>query len=173
VSPYAASKKACEVLCHSHHHLHGNPITCLRFFTVYGPGQRPEMAIHLFTRRILAGEAIPVYGNGSTSRDYTFVSDIVSGVVAAMERADGYHIYNLGGSVTTTLAELIALLEEVLGRPAIIDRQPDQPGDVQRTWADISRAQAELGYDSRVPLRKGLEAFAEWYHRKRREGGLA
>ncbi len=173
VSPYAASKKACEVLCHAHHHLHGNPITCLRFFTVYGPGQRPEMAIHLFSRRILAGEPIPVYGDGSTSRDYTYVSDIVSGLVAALQRADGFQIYNLGGSVTTTLAELIALLEDQFGAKAIIDRRPEQPGDVPRTWADISRAKAELDYQPGVSLRQGIGEFAEWYQRERRDGRLA
>lgn len=173
VSPYAASKKAGEVLCHAHHHLHGNPITCLRFFTVYGPRQRPEMAIHLFSRKILAGEPIPVYGDGSTQRDYTFVDDIVDGIVAALDQINGYEIYNLGGSVTTTLAELIALLEAVLGRKAIIDRRKDQPGDVAKTWADTSKAKARFGYHCRVSLEQGLREFASWYLREREVGRLA
>lgn len=170
VSPYAASKKAGEVLCHTFHHLQGNPITCLRFFTVYGPGQRPEMAIHLFARRILAGESIPVFGDGSTSRDYTYVSDIVDGVLAGYERAAGYNIYNLGGSTPVTLAELIEELERVLERKAIIDRRPEQPGDVRRTWADLELARRELGYECRVELAEGLERFAAWYRQEHAAG---
>ncbi|MHC5065094.1 MAG: NAD-dependent epimerase/dehydratase family protein [Planctomycetota bacterium] len=170
VSPYAASKKAGEVLCHSHHHLHGNPVTCLRFFTVYGPGQRPEMAIHLFSRKILAGEPIQMFGDGSTSRDYTFVSDIVDGIVAALDRANGYRIYNLGGSTRTTLKELIQMLEAAFGTKAIIEQKPEQPGDVRRTYADIALAQEELGYDCRVSLEEGLRSFASWY-RQERDGG--
>lgn len=163
VSPYAASKKAGEVLCHSFHHLHGHPVTCLRLFTVYGPGQRPEMAIHKFCRLMLAGEPVPFFGNGETVRDYTYVDDIVSGVVAALDRAGGYHVYNLGGSETTTLARLVEMLEETLECRAVLDRQPDQPGDVVKTHADTSLAQRELGYRSEVTLAEGLRRFVSWY----------
>jgi UDP-glucuronate 4-epimerase len=133
VSPYAASKRAGELICSTFHHLTGVPTTCLRFFTVYGPGQRPEMAIHKFSRMIMAGEPLPFFGDGSSSRDYTFVSDIVDGIVAALAKADGFRIYNLGGSDTTTLAGLVQGLEAALGRTARLDSQPDQPGDVPIT----------------------------------------
>ena len=149
VSPYAASKRAGELLCSTFHHLTGIPVTCLRFFTVFGPGQRPEMAIHKFSRKVLAGEPLPFFGDGSTRRDYTFVSDIVDGVTAALGRdpgdADRYRIFNLGGAETTTLAELVQIIEKTLGKSAILDRQPEQPGDVPATFADVSRATAELG----------------------------
>jgi UDP-glucuronate 4-epimerase len=147
VSPYAASKKAGEVVCYAHHHLCGNPVTCLRFFTVYGPGQRPEMAIHKFARLLMAGQPIPMFGDGSTRRDYTFVADIVDGVLAALERADGYHVYNLGGSQTTELRTLIATMEEVFGRTARIEQLPEQPGDVRQTWADTTLVRRALGFE--------------------------
>lgn len=172
VSPYAASKKAGEVVCHAHHHLHGNAVTCLRFFTVYGPGQRPEMAIHKFARHLLAGEAIPFFGDGSTRRDYTFVDDIVDGVVAALQRADGYHVYNLGGSHTTDLATLVSTIESVFGRQAKLERLPEQQGDVRTTWADTTLAERDLGFTSRIGLREGIERFAEWYREERRAARL-
>lgn len=172
VSPYAASKKAGELLCHAFHVLSGAPVTCLRFFTVYGPRQRPEMAIHKFARKLLAGEPIPFFGDGSTRRDYTYVDDVVAGVLAALERAGGYKVYNLGGARTTTLAELVALLERTFGRTAVLDRRPEQPGDVPLTCADVSRARRELGYESRVPLEEGLRRFAEWYLAERAAGLL-
>ncbi len=172
VSPYAASKKAGEVLCHSHHHLYGNPITCLRFFTVYGPGQRPEMAIHLFSRKILNGEPIQLFGDGSTSRDYTFVSDIVDGLRSALSHAAGYRIYNLGGSANTSLSELIQMIEATLGKKAIIERRPEQPGDVRKTYADIELARTDLGYEPKVSLEDGLREFADWYSKERQEGHL-
>ena len=172
VSPYAASKKAGEVLCHVCHHLRGNPVTCLRFFTVYGPGQRPEMAIHLFARKIMAGEPLPFFGDGSTRRDYTYVDDIVAGVLAALDRAQGYRIYNLGGAATTTLQELVRLLEAALGKRAVLERRPEQPGDVQQTFADVSLAERELGYQSRVGVREGIGRFAAWYQQARGEGWL-
>ena len=173
ISPYAASKKAGEMVCYAFHHLNGHPLTCLRFFTVYGPGQRPEMAIHLFSRRIVGGESIPMFGDGGTSRDYTYVDDIVDGVVAAYERAEGFHVYNLGGAVTTTLAELVAGLERVFGRTADIERLPIQPGDVERTWADVSLAERDLGYRPRIGLADGLAEFATWYEAERAAGRLA
>lgn len=173
VSPYAASKKANEVQCHAFHHLHGNPVSCMRFFTVYGPGQRPEMAIHKFARHILAGLPIPFFGDGGSRRDYTYVDDIVTGLVAALERARGYEIYNLGGSATTSLAELVQMLEEVLDRKAVLERLPDQPGDVPQTFADIGKAERELGYRCTVPVREGLRRFAAWYRREREAGRVA
>ncbi len=173
VSPYAASKRAGELISSTFHSLTGLPVTCLRFFTVFGPGQRPEMAIHKFSRMILLGEPLPLFGDGSTRRDYTFVSDIVDGVVAALDRLDGYRIYNLGGADTTTLDELVAAIESAIGKSAVLDRQPDQPGDVPATFADTDRAAAELGYHRKVSLRDGLAQFAEWYLAEREAGRLA
>jgi len=170
ISPYAATKKAGELLGYTWHHLHGIRFVGLRFFTVYGPRQRPEMAIHKFAARILAGEPIPMFGDGSTSRDYTYIDDIVEGVVAALDRAHGtpgYRIYNLGGSETTTLAELVQHLERALGREATIQRLPEQPGDVPRTFADISRARDELGYAPRTPVERGIARFASWLRARR------
>ena len=170
VSPYAASKRAGELICYTCNHLTGIPVSCLRFFTVFGPGQRPEMAIHKFSRKIMNGEPIPFFGDGSTRRDYTFVSDIVDGILAALDRAEGYHIYNLGGSDTTTLTELVVAIEQVLCRTAIIDRRPEQPGDMLTTFADISLAQTELDYRRKVPLVAGLRRFANWYLAEREAG---
>ena len=162
VSPYAATKKAGELLSHTYHHIHGMDIVCLRFFTVYGPRQRPEMAIHLFSRLILDGKPLPVFGDGHSRRDYTYIDDIVDGVLRAMERSSGYRIYNLGESQTIELRELVAVLEEALGRKADIDWQPDQPGDVPRTWADVTRAREELGYAPCVDIREGVRRFVAW-----------
>lgn len=163
VSPYAASKKAGEVLCYTWHHLHGNPMTCLRFFTVYGPRQRPEMAIHKFARLITDGDSIPFFGDGNSRRDYTYVEDIAAGVRAAMDRDDGYAIYNLGGAATTSLSELVQHLESALDRTAVLNRQPDQPGDVPITYADVSLAEKELGYRCTTPLAEGVKKFCRWY----------
>jgi UDP-glucuronate 4-epimerase len=165
ISPYAATKKAGELLGYTYHHLHGARFIGLRFFTVYGPRQRPEMAIHLFARRILDGAPIRMHGDGSSSRDYTYIDDIVEGVVASIDRAattDGYRIYNLGNSATTTLAGLIGQLEAACGKAAVIEQAPDQPGDVPRTFADIARARAELGYDPRTPVEEGVPKFVAW-----------
>ena len=172
VSPYAASKKAGEVLCYTWHHLHQNPVTCLRFFTVYGPRQRPEMAIHKFARMITDGQPIPFFGDGGSQRDYTYVDDIVSGVRAAMDRDRGYDIFNLGGSATTSLTELVGNLERALQRPAVLDRQPDQPGDVPITYADVSRAAAHLGYRCSTPLADGVQKFCRWYVDEKEAGRL-
>lgn len=162
ISPYAATKKAGEVLCHAHHHLYGMTVACLRFFTVYGPRQRPEMAISKFARLLAAGEPIEQYGDGSSARDYTYVSDIVDGIEAALERASGYHVWNLGGSQTVTLAELVQKIAARLGVTPRITRLPMQPGDVERTWADITRAGRELGWAPRVGLDEGLDRFLRW-----------
>jgi len=172
ISPYAASKKAGEVQCYTWHHLRGNATTCLRFFTVYGPRQRPEMAIHQFARRITDGQAIPFFGDGSSRRDYTYVEDIVSGVVAAMGRTQGYAIYNLGGSATTTLTELVQHLERALGLPARLERLPDQAGDVPVTYADVSLAERELGYRCSTPIADGIDRFCAWYRAEKAAGRI-
>jgi UDP-glucuronate 4-epimerase len=173
VSPYAATKKAGELQCHAWHHLRGNPVACLRFFTVYGPRQRPEMAIHQFARHITDGTEIPFFGDGSSRRDYTYVDDIVTGITAAIRAAKPYAIYNLGGSATTTLAELVQQLERCLGRTARLRRLPDQPGDVPITYADIGLAGRELGYRCTTPLAQGVERFCAWYLREKHEGRVA
>jgi UDP-glucuronate 4-epimerase len=173
VSPYAASKKAGEVQCAAWHHLWGNPVTCLRFFTVYGPGQRPEMAIHQFSRRLLRGEPLPFFGDGTTRRDYTYIDDIVDGVLAAWQRADGYRVYNLGGSHTTSLNELVALLERAFGKQATLDRKPEQPGDVKQTYADVRLAERELGWKCKVGIEEGIARFARWYLAERAAGHVA
>lgn len=163
ISPYAASKLACEALGHVYHHLYGMDIVMLRFFTVYGPRQRPDLAIHKFARLIQAGQPIPVFGDGTSARDYTYVTDTVDGVIAATQQEFGYEIFNLGESQTVPLARLIALLEEALGKQAILDRQPAQPGDVPITYANIDKARARLGYAPRVPIEAGIPRFVEWF----------
>ncbi len=163
ISPYAASKLACEALGHVYHHVYGMDVVALRFFTVYGPRQRPDLAIHKFARLISDGKPIPVFGDGSTARDYTHVSDTVDGVMACTQKEFGFDIFNLGESQTVPLSYLIELLEKALGKKAIIDRQPVQPGDVPITCADISKAQAALGYRPRVKIEKGIPLFVEWF----------
>jgi len=167
VSPYAASKLACEALGHSWHHVYKMDVAMLRFFTVYGPRQRPDLAIHKFTRLIDAGRPIPVFGDGSTARDHTHIADILEGVVACTQREFGFEVFNLGESRTVKLAELIALIEQALGKPAIIDRQPLQPGDVPITFADISKAQAKLGYNPQVKVENGIPLFVDWFRKNR------
>lgn len=162
ISPYAATKKAGELICHTYHHLFGIAVTCLRFFTVYGPRQRPDLAIHKFARLIEQGKPIPVFGDGSMMRDYTHIDDIVAGIMAALERAKGYHIYNLGNSSPVSLAALIEALEAALGKKAIIDRLPTQAGDVERTYADISLAERELDFRPSTTLESGLCGFVSW-----------
>jgi len=162
ISPYAASKLACEALGHVYHHIYGLDIAMLRFFTVYGPRQRPDLAIHKFAKLISAGKPIPVFGDGSTARDYTYITDIVDGVMACTEREFGYDIFNLGESQTVTLSRLIELLEAALDRKAVIDRQPPQPGDMPITFADISKARAKLGYNPRVKIEEGIWLFVQW-----------
>ena len=163
ISPYAASKLACEALGHVYHHVYGFDVVMLRFFTVYGPRQRPDLAIHKFARLMDAGKPIPVFGNGSSARDYTYITDILDGVMACTQREFGYQIYNLGESQTVTLAHLIELLEAALGKKAVIDRQPAQPGDVPLTCADITKAQAELGYNPGVRIEQGIPLFVNWF----------
>jgi UDP-glucuronate 4-epimerase len=164
ISPYAATKAAGELICHSYAHLYDLRIVCLRFFTVYGARQRPDLAIHKFAKLISAGKPIPVFGDGTTRRDYTYIDDIIAGVRAAMEYdQSNYEVINLGESRTVELRELISLLEQALGRKAKIDRQPLQPGDVPQTFADISKARALLGYDPQTQIEKGILSFVEWW----------
>jgi UDP-glucuronate 4-epimerase len=163
ISPYAATKRAGELICYTYWHLYRLPVFCLRFFTVFGPRQRPDLAINKFTRLIMQGKTIPMFGDGSTSRDYTFVEDIVAGIMAALDRCDRYRIYNLGGSEPVTLKRLIEEIEKATGRQAMIEPKPSQPGDVERTYADLSRSSAELGYRPRTPLAEGLRRFVAWY----------
>jgi len=169
ISPYAATKLAGELFCYTYAHLYSLPVICLRFFTVYGPRQRPDLAIHKFTALIEAGSPIPIYGDGSTGRDYTHVSDIVAGVIAAIEYEPGrtnpvpFEIFNLGNAHPVKLNELVDLLERATGKKALRDPQPVQPGDVPLTWAEISKAERLLGYCPATPLAEGLGKFVEWY----------
>jgi UDP-glucuronate 4-epimerase len=164
VSPYAATKAAGELLCHTYSLLLGLRCVVLRFFTVYGARQRPDLAVHKFARLISEGKPIPVFGDGTTRRDYTYVDDIITGVRAAMDYdASRYEVINLGESRTVNLSELISLLERELGRDAIIDRRPLQPGDVPQTFADITKARRLLGYDPRTPIEEGIRRFVEWF----------
>lgn len=165
VSPYAATKRACELLAHTFHHLHGLPVTGLRFFTAYGPRNRPDLAIAKFATLIESGRPVPMFGDGSTRRDYTFIDDIVDGVVRAVDRCAGLHLYNLGNSSPVGLREMIAALGAALGREPRIERLPEQPGDVRQTYADVSRAREELGYQPSTPLEEGLRRYVAWRRR--------
>jgi UDP-glucuronate 4-epimerase len=167
ISPYAATKKAGELLCHTYHHLYGLPVTCLRFFTVYGPRNRPDLAIAKFVTLVDRGEPIPVFGDGTTRRDYTYVDDTVDGIVRAAKRCRGYAIYNLGNSRPVELARLVDLIGEALGHTPRVQRLPSQPGDVRQTFADISLAQRELGYAPATPLAEGLQRYVAWYRGER------
>lgn len=170
VSPYAATKLAGEQLCHTYSHLYGLSVVCLRFFTVYGPRQRPDLAIRKFSEAMLAGKPIPFFGTGDSARDYTFVADTVQGIVAALRYNTRYDVFNLGNSNPVTLTHLISALEEVLGVKAKLDRLPDQPGDVPITFADIAKAGAQLGYRPETPIRKGLQAMADWLRQRQPVG---
>jgi UDP-glucuronate 4-epimerase len=164
ISPYAATKLAGEQMCSNYAHLFGLRCMCLRFFTVYGPRQRPDLAISKFTKAILAGNPIDRYGDGSTARDYTYVEDIIQGVLAAARYTEksSFEIFNLGGSATTTLNELIALVEQATGRTAVINQLPDQPGDVPRTFADVTKAAQLLGYQPHTPIKNGIAKYVDW-----------
>jgi len=164
ISPYAASKLACEALGHVYHHVYGLDIVMLRFFTVYGPRQRPDLAIHKFARLIDAGKPIPVYGDGATARDYTYIDDILEGVIACTSREFGYEIFNLGESETVQLHRLVELLESALGKPAVIHRLAPQPGDVPLTCADITKARQCLGYQPRFKIVDGIQKFVNWFN---------
>lgn len=161
ISPYAATKKAGELLCYTYHHLYNFNIFCLRFFTVYGPGQRPEMAIQQFGRKITEGKPITLFGDGTTRRDYTFVDDIVAGIIVAAEHLNGYEILNLGNSDTISLIDLVHGIEETLGKKAVIEWKPMQPGDVEITYAHIGKARKLIGYKPDYPVKKGLRKMFE------------
>lgn len=171
ISPYAATKKACELICHTYHHLYDINIACLRFFTVYGPRQRPDLAIYKFTKMILEDTPIPFYGDGNTRRDYTYIADIVDGVMRALRWVDEgsgrYDIFNLGESNTISLTQMVETIEQVLGKKAVLDRQPMQPGDVQQTYADISHSKEVLGYSPSTHFADGITAFVDWYKANR------
>jgi len=164
ISPYAATKMAGEQLCSNYSHLFGIEIACIRFFTVYGPRQRPDLAISKFTSKMLNGESIHRYGDGSTARDYTYVDDIVTGVMSALnlEHCE-FEIFNLGGNRVVTLNELITAVEKATGKTAIIEELPEQPGDVPLTNADISKSQEMLNYSPSTTIEQGVERFVEWY----------
>jgi UDP-glucuronate 4-epimerase len=167
ISPYGATKRAGELLCYSYHHLYVMNIACLRIFTAYGPRQRPEMAIHKFTRLIDQGEKIPIYGDGSSRRDYTYIDDLVDGILAVIHHHKGFEIYNLGESQTTSLKELIRLIEEAFDKKANIEMLEPQPGDVSVTYADITKAKRMLKYQPRVKMEEGIKRFVDWYREKR------
>lgn len=164
ISPYASTKLSCEMLGHVYSHLYGIRFLALRFFTVYGPGQRPDLAIHKFFKSIINGQPIPVFGDGSTSRDYTYVEDTVRGIEAAISyQTSDFEIINLGNHRTVTLSQLILAIEESCGRKATIDPQPEQPGDVPQTYADIHKAKKLLKYNPSTDLKTGLDNFYSWY----------
>jgi UDP-glucuronate 4-epimerase len=165
VSPYAATKRMNELMAHVCHHVYGLKVTLLRFFTVYGPRQRPEMAIHMFTRLLHEGKPIPKFGDGSTRRDYTYIEDILDGLLKSVDTPLGYEIFNLGESHTTSLSELIDLLSETFDRSAIIRELPFPPSDMETTFADITKAREMLGYAPKTTMQEGLAKFAEWYRR--------
>ena len=164
ISPYAATKAAGELLCHTYAHLYGIRSVCLRFFTVYGARQRPDLAIHKFARLISGGQPIPIFGDGTTRRDYTYIDDIVSGVRAAIDYDQtAFEVINLGESRTVALEELVSLIEKELGQQAVIDRRPLQPGDVPQTFADITKARQLLGYNPQTQIEDGIRKFVEWF----------
>ncbi len=163
ISPYATTKRTGELMCFNYHHLYGLKTPCLRFFTVYGPAQRPEMAIHKFTDLLARGETIPLFGNGDSRRDYTYIDDIVDGIIASLDLAPGFEIFNLGGAETTRLDDLVRWLAAELAVEPRIEYLPDQPGDVPITYADVSKAERMLGYAPQVPIRDGLRRFVKWY----------
>lgn len=162
ISPYAATKKSGELLCHTYHYLYDFKINCLRFFTVYGPRQRPDLAIHKFSRMILNEETIPMFGDGTTKRDYTYIDDIIQGIKQAIENLNGFEVFNLGESRTIMLKELIALIEKEIGKKASIEKLPLQPGDVEQTYADITKAKEMLGYNPQYQIEEGIKNFIEW-----------
>ncbi|MGH7255947.1 MAG: NAD-dependent epimerase/dehydratase family protein [Nitrospirales bacterium] len=168
ISPYAATKLAGELLCYTYHHLYSIPITCLRFFTVYGPRQRPEMAIHRFVRLAEEGRPIPVFGDGSVKRDFTYIEDIVQGVLASLDRPFPFEVFNLGESDTIELREVIRLIEQALGKPITIDTRPAEPGDMPITYADISKARRMLGYRPTTPVKVGVLKFVDWFRTRQR-----
>jgi len=171
VSPYAATKRACELVAHSFHHAHGMGITCARIFTAYGPRQRPDLAIRKFAERMLRGEPVPVFGDGSSLRDFTYVDDLVAGLVRAIDTDLGFAIVNLGAGRQVSVLEVVRTLEKELGVSAQVEHRPPQVGDVRRTWADVGRAAELLGYAPGVPFEEGMRRFARWLREEEGRGG--
>ncbi len=171
VSPYAATKRAGELLCYAHQRVHGGAILCLRLFTVYGPRQRPDLAIRTFAALLAAGKPVPLFGSDASERDYTWIDDVVGAAVAALDRTgrepEEFEIINVGGNRPTSLRRLVELLSEALGVRAVVERQPPAPGDVERTWADIAKAQRLLGYRPTTPIETGIAQFAAWFQSDR------
>ncbi len=167
ISPYATTKRTGELLCYNYNHLYGLRTACLRFFTVYGPAQRPEMAIHKFTNLIANGEPITMYGDGNSQRDYTYIDDIIDGVIASLDLAPSFEILNLGGAETTSLSDLVQWIGEELAVEPQIEYLPDQPGDVPITYADVSKAERLLGYSPKISIREGIRRFVAWYRESR------
>ena len=168
LSPYAATKRASELIAFTDHHLNGSSVTCLRFFTVYGPRQRPDLAIHKFTQSIANGQHIEIFGDGTSSRDYTWIDDILDGTLASIEQQTkeaypSFHVYNLGGARTTSLKNLISLIASSLGKAAHIDWKPEQPGDMSHTLANIDLAQSDLNYSPKVDIQQGIPRFVKWW----------
>lgn len=166
ISPYAATKKAGELICHTYNHLYGMCVTCLRYFTVYGPRQRPDLAIHKFAKLIEQGKPIPIYGDGTMMRDFTYIDDIIDGTVSAIQKCAGFEIYNLGESKPITVNDLVTEIEKALGRQAVKEYLPVQPGDVARTYADITKAASELGYNPATTIETGLAEFVAWLRQR-------
>ncbi|MBA7641617.1 UDP-glucose 4-epimerase [subsurface metagenome] len=162
ISPYAATKKAGELICHTYHHLYRISITCLRLFTVYGPRQRPDLAIHKFAKLIEQDKPIPVYGDGTMMRDFTYIDDIINGMVAAMQKCDGFNIYNLGESRPIAVNDLVTEIEKAIGKKAVKEYLPPRPGDVERTYADVTKAVNKLGYNPSTTIQTGLAKFVTW-----------
>lgn len=171
ISPYAATKRAGEMLCRTYHTLYGTTITCLRLFTVYGPRGRPDMAPYRFVERVLSGQPLPVFGDGSTTRDYTYVGDVVTGILSALEIRSGFEIINVGSGVPVSLADLIRVVEEIAGRQAVIERGPPRSGDVPHTFASLDKAARLLGYRPTVSIADGMRRFVEWYRAESKEDG--
>lgn len=166
ISPYAATKKSGELLCYTYHHLYNIPITCLRFFTVYGPRGRPDMAVYKFTKAIKEGKSIEIYGDGTSKRDYTYIEDILQGIISALENNLSYEIINLGESKTVELNYLVSIIEKEIGKKAKIIKMSLQPGDVDITYADISKANKLLGYNPKTPIESGIKKFVEWFEKE-------
>ncbi|MCS7183292.1 MAG: GDP-mannose 4,6-dehydratase [Thermoanaerobaculum sp.] len=171
ISPYAASKRGAELMCYTFHHLYGLKVTVLRFFTVYGPRQRPDMAVYKFTELLAQGRPVPRFGDGTTARDYTFIDDIVRGIMAAFTAEADFEIVNLGGSRTTTLQRLIELIARELGVKPLIEELPHQPGDVPITYADISKAKRLWGWEPQIPIEEGIARFVSWFKAHRLASG--
>ena len=170
ISPYAATKKSCEVIGHSYHHLYNIDTIMLRFFTVYGPRQRPDLAIHKFTKAITEEKEMPFYGDGTTQRDYTYIDDIIDGILKSIvyleENENIYEIINLGESETVSLRKMVETLEKEIGKKAVLKKLSMQPGDVNRTFADISKAKELIGYDPKTKFEEGIKKFVNWYRNK-------